>query len=78
VRREFTLVVTDMHVATFGRTLAALVRDAAPGVRLRFQHNTPHIVHRAPEYLRTVDGMLLAQGLLANVPAIDARVVRRP
>ncbi|GAA3998651.1 MULTISPECIES: LysR family transcriptional regulator [Streptomyces] len=70
-RREFTLVVTDMHLATFGRTLAALVRDAAPEVRLRFQHNTPHIVHRAPEHLRTVDGMVLAQGLLANVPAID-------
>ncbi|GCB43701.1 LysR family transcriptional regulator [Streptomyces sp. NL15-2K] len=69
--REFTLVVTDMHLATFGRTLAALVRVAAPGVRLRFQHNTPHIVRRAPEHLRTVDGMLLAQGLLANVPAID-------
>ncbi|UUU26405.1 LysR family transcriptional regulator [Streptomyces sp. DSM 40750] len=70
-RREFTLVVTDMHLATFGRTLAALVRDAAPGVRLRFEHNTPHIVRRAPEHLRTVDGMVLAQGLLANVPAID-------
>lgn len=69
--REFTLVVTDMHLATFGRTLAALVRDAAPGVRLRFQHHTPHIVRHAPEHLRTVDGMVLAQGLLANVPAID-------
>ncbi|UUU36610.1 LysR family transcriptional regulator [Streptomyces sp. CA-210063] len=70
-RREFTLVVTDMHLATFGRTLAGLVRDTAPGVRLRFEHNTPHIVRHAPEHLRTVDGMLLAQGLLANVPAID-------
>src|SRR5207302_298619 len=57
---------TDIHLATFGRALAALVRDAAPGVRLRFEHNTPHIVHRAAEHLRTVDGMLLA-----NVPAID-------
>lgn len=70
-RREFTLVVTDMHLATFGRTLAALVRDAAPGVRLRFQHNTPHIVRHAKEQLRTIDGMLLPQGLLANVPGID-------
>ncbi|MFI6440264.1 hypothetical protein [Streptomyces sp. NPDC050759] len=27
---EFTLVVTAMHLATFGRTPAGLVRDAAP------------------------------------------------
>lgn len=70
-RREFTLVVTDVHLATFGRTLAALVRDAAPGVRLRFQHVTPQIIRRAEDHLRTVDGMLLPQGLLAHVPAID-------
>ncbi|MEU1167081.1 LysR family transcriptional regulator [Streptomyces sp. NPDC005921] len=70
-RREFTLVVTDMHLATFGRVLAALVRDAAPGVRLRFQHNTAHVVRRAEEHLRTVDAMLLVQGLLAHVPSID-------
>ncbi|MGI3224182.1 LysR family transcriptional regulator [Streptomyces sp. GTA36] len=69
-RREFTLVVTDMHLATFGRTLADLVRDTAPEVRLRFQHNTPHIVRHASEPLRTVDGMVLPQGLFANVPAI--------
>ncbi|WP_344397159.1 hypothetical protein [Streptomyces vastus] len=60
--REFTLVVTDIHLATFGRTLAALVRDAAPGVRLRFQHIAPQIARRAQEHLRTVDGMVLPQG----------------
>ncbi|MEU1801495.1 LysR family transcriptional regulator [Streptomyces sp. NPDC019937] len=54
-RREFTLVVTDVHLATFGRTLAALVRDTAPGVRLRFQHLIPQIIRRADEHLRTVD-----------------------
>ncbi|MER5221724.1 LysR family transcriptional regulator [Streptomyces flaveus] len=70
-QREFTLVVADMHLPTFGRTLAALVRDTAPGVRLRFQHMAPQIARRAQEHLRTVDGMVLPQGLLANVPAID-------
>ncbi|MGW1563064.1 hypothetical protein ACWCQ1_42200 [Streptomyces sp. NPDC002144] len=65
------LVVPDIHVATSGWMLAAPIHDPAPGVRLRFQLATPHIVHRAQEHLRTVDGMPLAQGLLANFPAID-------
>lgn len=70
-------MVTDTRLAASGRTPAALVRDAAPEVRLRLRHNTPHIVHRAPEYLRTVDGMLPAQGLLADVPAIELYEDRR-
>ncbi|MBP5935766.1 LysR family transcriptional regulator [Streptomyces acidiscabies] len=70
-RREFSLVVTDIQLATFGRTLAALVRDAAPEVRLRFQHATSHLVRNAQEHLRVVDGMLLPPGVLTNVPAID-------
>ena len=70
-QREFTLVGTDALLATFGRTLAALVRDAAPGVRLRFRHVTPEVVRRADDHLRTVDGILLPQGVLANIPALD-------
>ncbi|MEV6001469.1 LysR family transcriptional regulator [Streptomyces griseomycini] len=71
LQREFTLVMTDMQLATFGRTLAALVRDAAPGVRLRFQHSAPHMLRHVREQLRIVDGMVLPQGLVANVPSID-------
>ncbi|MFH9551854.1 LysR family transcriptional regulator [Streptomyces sp. NPDC017435] len=69
--REFTLVVSDMHLATFGRALAGRVRDAAPGLRLRFQHATPYIVGHVHDHLRTVDGILLPQGLVANLPAMD-------
>ncbi|MDG5801414.1 LysR family transcriptional regulator [Streptomyces ossamyceticus] len=69
--REFTLIVTDVQLATFGCILTALVREAAPGVKLRFQHNSPHLVRGAQEHLRIVDGMVLPQGLLANVPGID-------
>jgi DNA-binding transcriptional LysR family regulator len=69
--REFTLIVTDVQLATFGRVLTALVHEAAPGVKLRFQHNSPHLVRGAQEHLRIVDGMVLPQGLLANVPGID-------
>ncbi|MFF3965619.1 LysR family transcriptional regulator [Streptomyces griseorubiginosus] len=68
---QFTLVGTDAHLALFGRALTALMREAAPGVRVHFQHLTSQIVRRAPEYLRTVDGILLPQGVLATVPAID-------
>ncbi|KOV61229.1 LysR family transcriptional regulator [Streptomyces sp. NRRL WC-3618] len=69
--REFTLTVTDVQLATFGRILTALVHEAAPGVKLRFQHNSPHLVRGAQEHLRNLDGMVLPQGLLANVPGID-------
>lgn len=68
---EFTLVGTDAHVAVFGRTLAALVHEAAPGVRLRFQHSTPQLVRHGQDHLRTVDGILLPQGLLAELPSLD-------
>ncbi|ULR55005.1 LysR family transcriptional regulator [Streptomyces deccanensis] len=68
---QFTLVGTDAHLALFGRTLTGLMREVAPGVRVHFQHLTSQIVRRAQEDLRNVDGILLPQGLLATVPAID-------
>lgn len=70
-QHEFTLVGSDAHLADFGRILLGLIRAAAPGVRLHFQHLTPQIVRRAQEHLRTVDGILLPQGVLAKVPAVD-------
>ncbi|MET9819376.1 MULTISPECIES: LysR family transcriptional regulator [unclassified Streptomyces] len=69
--REFTLMVSDVQLATFGRVLTTLVDQAAPGVKLRFQHTSPHFVRGAQEHLRIVDGMVLPQGMLANAPAID-------
>ncbi|MEU4564290.1 LysR family transcriptional regulator [Actinoplanes sp. NPDC023936] len=68
---EFTLVLTDGHLATFGRVLADLVRAQAPGVRLRFVHSNQEIVQGPVDGLRPVDGILLPQGLLAKVPALD-------
>ncbi|KFG03960.1 MULTISPECIES: LysR family transcriptional regulator [Streptomyces] len=68
---QFTLVGTDAHLALFGRALTGLMREVAPGVRVHFQHLTSQIVRRAQEDLRTVDGILLPQGLLATVPSID-------
>ncbi|MDN3028304.1 LysR family transcriptional regulator [Streptomyces sp. S.PB5] len=68
---EFTLVLTDCQLPTFGRTLADLVSEAAPGVRLRFRHSTEAFVQRAHDNLRTVDAIVLPQGLLAQLPSLD-------
>ncbi|WP_304612877.1 LysR family transcriptional regulator [Saccharopolyspora sp. 7B] len=67
---EFTLVVADCHLPTFGRVLTDLVRGHAPHVRLKFQHSTAHIVARASEHLRTVDGIVLPQGVLVDFPSL--------
>ncbi|MFD5258294.1 LysR family transcriptional regulator [Streptomyces bobili] len=70
-QHEFTLVVADCHLPTFGRVLADLVHEEAPGVRLHFQHSDGRFVQRAHEYLRTVDAVALPQGLLAELPNLD-------
>nr|WSS59743.1 LysR family transcriptional regulator [Streptomyces sp. NBC_01177] len=68
---EFTLVVADCHLPTFGRALADIVHEEAPGVRLDFQHSDERFVQRAHERLRTVDAVALPQGLLAELPNLD-------
>jgi DNA-binding transcriptional LysR family regulator len=68
---EFTLIVSDGHLPTFCRALLDLVREEAPGVRLRFRHTTHDFVRRAHDYLRTVDAVVLPQGLLADLPTLD-------
>lgn len=69
--REFTVVVSDAHLPLFGRILADLVHEEAPGVRLRFEHSTARLVGRASEQLPTVDALVLPQGLLSDVPHLD-------
>ncbi|MFF4490126.1 LysR family transcriptional regulator [Streptomyces sp. NPDC001544] len=68
---EFTLVLTDCQLPTFGRALADLVLETAPGVRLRYRHSTEHFVQRAHDNLRTVDAIVLPQGILAQLPSLD-------
>lgn len=69
--REFTVVMADVSLSTFGRVLTDLVRRAAPGVRLRFQHSTERVVRNPLECLREVDVALLPQGLMASIPTVD-------
>jgi DNA-binding transcriptional LysR family regulator len=68
---EFTLVVSDAQLPIFGRVLADLVRSEAPNVRLRFEHSTARVVNQALDQLRTVDALVLPQGILSDVPSLD-------
>lgn len=67
---EYTLVVADCSLPVFGRVLADLLTVHAPKVRLNFQHSTTHFVHGAADYLRTVDAIVVPQGVLANMPTL--------
>ncbi|MFC7677216.1 LysR family transcriptional regulator [Mycolicibacterium sp. GCM10028919] len=68
---EFTIVVTDCHLPVFGRVLADLLTEHAPGVRLKFQHSTTQLVHGSTEQLRNVDAIALPQGALASMPSLQ-------
>ncbi|WP_416968800.1 LysR family transcriptional regulator [Streptomyces sp. 4F14] len=70
-RREFTLSASDVHVATLGRVLADLLRERAPGVRLRFRTNTMETVAHAKDRLAALDAVVLPQGLLSDFPVMD-------
>jgi DNA-binding transcriptional LysR family regulator len=68
--REFTVVAADCHLPLFGRLLADLVAGSAPHVRLRFRHSTTDLVFAAEDQLRTVDAIVLPQGILTGMPTM--------
>ncbi|MEH3131004.1 MAG: LysR family transcriptional regulator [Mycolicibacterium neoaurum] len=68
---EFTIVIADCHMPVFGRVLADLLAEEAPRVRVRFHHSSPHYVNAASDHLRTVDAIVLPQGVLANMPTLQ-------
>ncbi|MDX1875472.1 LysR family transcriptional regulator [Mycolicibacterium sp. 120266] len=68
---EFTIVVADCHMPVFGRVLADLLAEEAPNVRVTFRHSNPHYINAASELLRTVDAIVLPQGMLANMPTLQ-------
>jgi DNA-binding transcriptional LysR family regulator len=69
--REFTVIASDAQVPVFGRALTDLLQQEAPGVRIRFQHSTSTVVLHALEHLRTVDALVLPQGIVAGIPSVD-------
>jgi DNA-binding transcriptional LysR family regulator len=69
--REFSLLVSDYGVAVFGDSIAGLLAAEAPGTRLRFSANTPHMVDRADQVLLTTDLLVLPHGFVSDLPHRD-------
>jgi DNA-binding transcriptional LysR family regulator len=69
--REFTLMVSDYAAAILGEPLAELTMARAPGVRLRFQQNTPSALDDIEETLRAIDGLIMPHGFLSGLPVTD-------
>jgi DNA-binding transcriptional LysR family regulator len=69
--REFTLTVSDYAAAILGEPLAELTMRQAPGVRLRFQQNTPTALDDIEDTLRAIDGLIMPHGFLSGLPVTD-------
>jgi DNA-binding transcriptional LysR family regulator len=67
-KREFTVLMSDYATSVLGPVLAELLRDEAPGVRLRMRQMATHQVDNARETLRTTDAMVLPAGILGDLP----------
>ncbi|WP_221936905.1 LysR family transcriptional regulator [Mycolicibacterium sp. 018/SC-01/001] len=68
---EFTIVIADCHMPVFGRVFVDLLAKEAPDVRVKFHHSSPHHINAASDQLRTVDAIVLPQGVLANMPTLQ-------
>lgn len=69
--REFSIYGSDYGFATIGTMVSRLAAEAAPGVRFRFMLHSPAIVDDALNRLRSVDGMVIPHGYLADLPYMD-------
>ncbi|MFG2940846.1 LysR family transcriptional regulator [Streptomyces sp. NPDC048282] len=69
--REFTLLASDYGAAVFGAPLARALHREAPGIRLTFRHTPPNVEENPATTLSTIDGLLLAHGIIDGFPAVD-------
>jgi len=69
--REFSIYGSDYGFTTIGRVASELAAERAPGVRFRFLLHNPTIVEDAANRLRSVDGMVIPHGHLADLPYAD-------
>jgi DNA-binding transcriptional LysR family regulator len=70
-RRDFTLLGSDYPMVVLGASVARILAERAPGVRLRFQHQPPAVIESAGEALREVDGLVFPHGFLSDTPHQD-------
>ena len=69
--REFSIYMSDYGMATVAPIVARISHGLAPNIRFRFMLHSPAIVDDAAERLRTVDGIVLPHGFLADLPHTD-------
>lgn len=69
--REFTIASSDYCASVLGGSLATVIGEIAPSVRVRFIGMNSTIVDNAPESLRDIDGLLIPHGYLVNVPHLN-------
>lgn len=69
--RSFVIAAVDHAVTRIGPVLTRLQVAEAPHVQLEFTAADSPLVNGAPESLRTIDGLILPHGYLADQPHID-------
>jgi DNA-binding transcriptional LysR family regulator len=69
--REFTLLGSDYGMAIVGRAMSRSLAERAPRLRVRLRQHTPDLIDHAAETLRTIDGILLPHGVVADTPSTD-------
>jgi len=70
-QREFTVLCSDYAMAVLGGVASTMMNERAPHLRLRLRQHTPDMIARAPEVLRTVDGLVMPHGFLSGLPHAD-------
>jgi DNA-binding transcriptional LysR family regulator len=69
--REFIVVASDYAIRIIGPSVAEVLRDQGPGIRLRFRQITADTVDRAADTLRDADAIMLPHGWLSDLPYLD-------
>lgn len=69
--REFTFALSDYATLVLGGPVSAVLRERAPGIRLRFEHVSTDVVDHPADALRAIDGIVLPHGFLSDLPHLD-------
>ena len=69
--REFVIAGVDHAIARIAPPLSRILATEAPNVRFEFPHADSRLVNDAPRSLRTIDGLILPHGYLADQPHLE-------
>lgn len=69
--REVRIVASDYSVAVLGASLASILAEEAPGMRLHFAANTPSLIDEAERVLVGADLILMPHGFITDLPHAD-------